>query len=226
MGVRSPNLYSAVRRFCLGAFAYLHRESENDVPLSFSFEEHATPGDPAFYELRPLARSYVDARADRLFSLPDTAAAIEELEREPAAGIFAHAHARARPDEERALYRTILLPLLGAVAEACGGFDWDDGVSTACTRRSSTRCSASGTSTVQPRRWSGCLRPCLSTWAATSSCACRPSASSPPTGRKLAACCRAASVTSPSGCVCSSSRRCSPPLRRKPPMHRASSQTP
>ena len=128
MGVRSPNLYSAVRRFCLGAFAYLHRESENDAPLSFSFEEHATPGDPAFYELRPLARTYVDARADRLFRLDDTAAAIEELEREPAAAIFARAHAGAKPDEERALYHSILLPLLGAVAEACGGFDWDDGV--------------------------------------------------------------------------------------------------
>ena len=61
--------------------------------------------------------------------MPDTAAAIEELEREPAA---AHLRPRARDrrkrDEERALYRTILLPLLGAVADACGGFDWDDGV--------------------------------------------------------------------------------------------------
>jgi hypothetical protein len=126
--VRSPNLYAAVRRFCLGAFAHLRRESEDGVPLSFSFEEHATPGDPSFYELRPLARGYVDARADRLFRLPDTAAAIEELEREPAARIFAHAHSSVRPDEERALYVTILLPLLGAVADACGGFDWDDGV--------------------------------------------------------------------------------------------------
>jgi hypothetical protein len=128
VGVRSPNLYAAVRRFCLGAFAQLHRESANDVPLSFSFEEHATPGDPSFYELRPLARTYVDARADRLFKLPDTAAAIEELEREPAARIFAQAHETGKRNEERALYRTILLPLLGTVADACGGFDWDDGV--------------------------------------------------------------------------------------------------
>ena len=129
VGVRSPNLYAAVRRFCLGAFAQLHRESENDVPLSFSFEEHATPGDPAFYELRPLARTL--RRRSRRPALPastDTAAAIEELEREPAAAIFARAHADAKRDEERALYRSILLPLLGAVADACGGFDWDDGV--------------------------------------------------------------------------------------------------
>ena len=126
--MRSPNLYGAVRRFCLGAFAHLQRESENAVPLAFSFEEHAAPGDPALYELRPLTRSYVDARTDQLFRLEDTRAAIEELEREPAAAIFARAHATAIPDDERALYRTILLPLLGSVADACGGFDWDDGV--------------------------------------------------------------------------------------------------
>lgn len=128
VGVRSPNLYAAVRRFSLGAFAHLQRESENEVPLAFSFEEHAAPGDPALYELRPLARSYVETRADRLFGLEDTKAAIEELEREPAAAIFARAHATVKPDDERALFRTILLPLLGAVAESCGGFDWDDAV--------------------------------------------------------------------------------------------------
>ena len=33
-----------------------------------------------------------------------------------------------RPDEEQALFRTILLPLLGAMTDACGGFEWDDGV--------------------------------------------------------------------------------------------------
>lgn len=128
MRARSPNLYDGVRRFCLGAFAHLHRESENDSPLSFAFEEHAAPGDPALYELRPLARSYVAARAERIFRLDDTQAAIEELEREPAAEIFARAHATARADGEQALYRTILLPLLESVADRCGGFDWDDGV--------------------------------------------------------------------------------------------------
>lgn len=128
MRVRSPNLYAAVRRFCLGGFAYLHRESADDAPLAFAFEEHASPGSPALYELRPLARSYVAARAERILRLDDTQAAIEELEREPAAAIFAHAHATAKADEEQALYRTILLPLLESVADACGGFEWDDGV--------------------------------------------------------------------------------------------------
>lgn len=128
MGVRSPNLYAAIRFFCLGAFAYLYREAEQEAPLSFSFEEHDSPGRPALYEYRPLTRSYVDARADRLLRLEDAQAAIDELEREPAAAIFARAHAASRPDREQSLFRTILLPLLAAVSEACGGFEWDDGV--------------------------------------------------------------------------------------------------
>jgi hypothetical protein len=126
--VRSPNLYVAVRGFCLGAFAHLHRESEREAPVPFSFEEHVSPGEPALYEYRPLTRGYVESRAERLFRLDDTRAAIEELDREPAAEIFARAHAGARPDEEQALFRTILLPLLASVTEACGGFDWDDAV--------------------------------------------------------------------------------------------------
>lgn len=128
MRIRSPNLYAAVRRFCLGAFAYLHRESANDAPLSFAFEEHLSPGEPALYELRPLARSYVAARAERILKLDDAQAAAEELAREPAAAIFARAHAGAGADEEQALFRTILLPVLESVADSCGGFDWDDGV--------------------------------------------------------------------------------------------------
>jgi hypothetical protein len=124
--VRSPNLYTAIRRFCLGAFAYLHREAADDAPLAFAFEEHASPDSPALYELRPLARSYVAARADRIYRLDDTQAAIDELDREPAAAIFARAHATARAAEEQALFRTILLPLLESVADGCGGFEWDD----------------------------------------------------------------------------------------------------
>ncbi len=64
----------------------------------------------------------------RLLRREDTAVAIDELEREPSAAIFARAHATVRPDEDEALFRTILLPLLSAVTDGCGGFDWDDGV--------------------------------------------------------------------------------------------------
>ncbi len=128
MAIRSPNLYSAIRRFALGAFAQLHRESETGAPVPFAFEEHEAKGRPALYEYKPLTRGYVEARAEKLARLEDTRLAIEELEREPAAAIFARAHAVGRRDEEQALYRTILLPLLEAMTDACGGFDWDDGV--------------------------------------------------------------------------------------------------
>ena len=46
--------------------------------------------------------------------------------REPAAAIYARAHAGRDPSADDALFRTILLDLLIRVAEACGGFDWDD----------------------------------------------------------------------------------------------------
>jgi hypothetical protein len=128
VAVRSPQLYHALRRFCLGAFAALYRESQDETPLPFAFEQHASPDRPTLYELRPLARGYVEARAESLLTLEDAQMAIEELEREPAAAIFARAHATGKPTEERALFRTVLLPLLEGVAEACGGFEWDDGV--------------------------------------------------------------------------------------------------
>ena len=52
--------------------------------------------------------------------------ALDELRREPAAAIFARAHAGPRPSADEALFRTVLLGLLVSTAEACGGFDWDD----------------------------------------------------------------------------------------------------
>ena len=128
MGLRSPQLYEALKRFCLGAFAYLYRESQSEAPLQFSFEEHSTPGRPALYDYHPQTRGYVESRADRLVSLDDARFAIEELGREPAAAIFARGHAGPEASPEAAVFRTILLPFLSHVAEHCGGFEWDDGV--------------------------------------------------------------------------------------------------
>ncbi len=126
MAVRSPTLHAAVRRFCFAAFAWLYREAERGAPVPFAFEEHAAPGRPVLYEYRPLVRGYVEARADQLLRLDDARMAVEELEREPSAALFARAHGLG--DEEEPLYRTVLLPLLSSLAEACGGFEWDDGV--------------------------------------------------------------------------------------------------
>ena len=124
MAVRSQTLQRALRCFCLGAFNLLGSE-QTEVP--FAFEEHAAPGRPSLYEYRPLVRNFVEARADRLARHEDARIAIEELRREPAAAIFARAHAGLKPTEDEALLRTVLLPVLIKTAEACGGFDWDDG---------------------------------------------------------------------------------------------------
>jgi len=122
--VRAPHLHSALHGFCLGAFAFYGREVEQGAEISFVFEEHGTRGRPTLYEYRPLVRSFVEARGGRLLGRGDTAIALEALGREPAAAIFARAHAHAQ--SEHALFRTVLLPLVADVAEACGGFDWDD----------------------------------------------------------------------------------------------------
>jgi hypothetical protein len=123
-GVRAPHLHSALRGFCLGAFAFFGREVEQGAEITFVFEEHGTRGRPKLYEYRPLVRSFVEQRGGRLLGRGDTAIALEALGREPAAAIFARAHAHAQ--SEHALFRTVLLPLVADVAESCGGFDWDD----------------------------------------------------------------------------------------------------
>jgi hypothetical protein len=127
MAVRAPHLQHALRAFTLGAFAYLLRElDEAGEALPFAFEEHGGRSGPALYEYRPLVRDFVDARTDRIRGREDATIALEELQRERAAAIYARAHAGPDPSEDDALFRTVLLDLLVRVAEACGGFDWDD----------------------------------------------------------------------------------------------------
>jgi hypothetical protein len=124
--MRSVHLYETLRRFCLGAFASFHKDLETGADLPFAFEEHGTYGRPTLYEYRPLVRGFVEARADRLFQREDVRQAVADLQREPAARIFARAHEGLTHDEPRALYRSVLVPLLVRTAEGCGGFDWDD----------------------------------------------------------------------------------------------------
>ena len=124
--MRSPHLYDTLRRFCLGAFAAFHKDLETGADLPFAFEEHGSYGRPTLYEYRPLVRGFVEARAERLFARDDVRQAVADLQREPAARIFARAHEGVTLDEARALYRSVLVPLLVRTAEGCGGFDWDD----------------------------------------------------------------------------------------------------
>ncbi|TML62412.1 MAG: hypothetical protein E6G22_08285 [Actinobacteria bacterium] len=132
MTLRAPRLYDALRRFCLGAFRRLSQEVESGAEIPFAFEEHGGRGRPPFYEYRPLVRGFVETRASRLAEGEDAAVALEELTREPAAAIFARAHGGTGSGGTgsggtEALYRSVVVPLLIATAEACGGFDWDDG---------------------------------------------------------------------------------------------------
>jgi hypothetical protein len=123
---RSPHLYQALRGFTLGAFAYLMREIDDGGDLPAAFVEHDRGRGPALYEYRPLVRPFVEARMQRLRGRGDAEIALEELRREPAAAIFARAHAGRKPSEDDALFQTVLAGLLVSVAESCGGFDWDD----------------------------------------------------------------------------------------------------
>ena len=126
MAVRAPHLHLTLRAFCLGAFVFLGRALEEGEDLPFAFEEHVQRDGPALYEYRPLVRSFVESRASALAVRDDARIALDELLREPAAAIFARAHAGPKPSEEQALFRTVLLSLLITTAEGCGGFDWDD----------------------------------------------------------------------------------------------------
>ena len=126
MVVRAPHLYPLLRGFALGAFVVLGRDLEEGAELPFAFEEHVQRAGPALYELRPLVRAFIEEREAVLRSREDALLALEELGREPAAAIFAQAHAGPRATEDDALFRTVLLGLLVSTAESCGGFDWDD----------------------------------------------------------------------------------------------------
>ncbi len=123
---RAPHLYDSLRRFCLGAFSVLSRDLDEGAELPFAFEAHESDGRPALYEYRPLARGFVEARADRLVRREDALMALDDLRAEPAAAIFARAHAPGESDDDRALVYSVLMPLLVKVAEASGCFDWDD----------------------------------------------------------------------------------------------------
>ena len=126
MNPHAPHLYDTLRNFCLGAFRYLHLEVDAGSDLPFAFEQHASVGRPPLYEYRPLVRGYVEERARALWARDDARLALEDLRREPAAAIFARAHAGPKPTEDDALFHSVLLPLIVSTAEACGGFDWKD----------------------------------------------------------------------------------------------------
>ena len=124
--MRAPQLYTALQAFCLGSFRALLAEIERGAELPFAFDEHQSYSKPALYEYRPLVKPFIEQRAHTLRERPDAQIAVEELLRQPAATIFARAHAGPRAREVEALFGSVLLPLLVETGEICGGFDWDD----------------------------------------------------------------------------------------------------
>ncbi len=125
--MRAPQLFEALRAFALGSFRALLLDIERGEELPFAFEEHSSYDRPALYEYRPLVKPFIEARAHTLRVRPDARLAVDELKREPAAAIFARAHAGPRAGEPEALFTSVLSPLLTRTGELCGGFDWDDG---------------------------------------------------------------------------------------------------
>jgi hypothetical protein len=120
MAALAPHLHGALRGFCLAAFARIVPEAEQgEIP--FVVDEHG-----GLYEYRPLVRDHLEERVHVLSQLQDARIALDELRREPAAAIFARG-AVDGPSADRTLFGAILLPLLVSTAEACGGFDWEDG---------------------------------------------------------------------------------------------------
>jgi hypothetical protein len=125
---RSPDLFRSLRAFCLGAFFELGAELERGADIPVALAEHGGANRPTLYEYRPLIGSFIEGYGQRLGMRDDAREALTALKDEPAAGIFARAHADEAVGEDEALRRTVLLPLLVKTAEGCGGFDWDDTV--------------------------------------------------------------------------------------------------
>jgi hypothetical protein len=125
---RSPDLFRALRAFCLGAFFELGAELERGADIPVALAEHGGANRPTLYEYRPLVGSFVEGYAQRLGMRDDAREALTTLKDEPAASIFAQAHADEGVGEDEALRRTVLLPLLIKTAEGSSGFDWDDAV--------------------------------------------------------------------------------------------------
>ena len=114
-------------RFCLGAFFYLGRALEEGDELPFAFEEHASAARPGALRV-PAARARVRrvARAARWHGGRTRASRSTSCCASPRRRSSRALTPGPRPTEEQALFRTVLLSLLVATAEGCGGFDWDD----------------------------------------------------------------------------------------------------
>ena len=110
----------------LAAFRLLQADVDAGQEVPFALDEGSRGAGPSLYNWRPLFGSYVAERADALAALPDGRAALDALRTEPALTAFVRERQPALTDLDTALRDTVLLPLVVATADACGGFDLDD----------------------------------------------------------------------------------------------------
>ena len=168
--MRAPHLYPLLRGFALGSFVLLGRELEEGAELPFAFEEHVERRGPSLYELKPLVRAFIEAREHELGAREDARLAVEELRREPAAAIFARAHAGTRASEDEALFRTVLLGLVDLDCRELRRLRLGRrGVREPRTPSSSARSSGTGDGTSRSRRSSASRSRSASSWHRASS---------------------------------------------------------
>ncbi len=121
-----PAARRALRHYVLAAFRLLQADVDAGQEVPFALDEGSRGAGPSLYNWRPLFGSYVAERADALAALPDGRAALDALRTEPALTAFVRERQPALTDLDSALRDTVLLPLVVATADACGGFDLDD----------------------------------------------------------------------------------------------------
>ena len=128
--MRAPHLHSFPARLLPRRVRSLARELASGAELPFAFEEHATRRARRSTSTGRSCAASSRAGAGRCCALSDTRARDRRsAARAGGRDLRARPRGRRRRASDEALFRAVLLPLLAATAERCGGFDWnDDGV--------------------------------------------------------------------------------------------------
>ena len=97
---RSPDLFRALRAFCLGAFFELGSEIERGAEIPVALAEHGGADRPTLYEYRPLVGAFVEQYAQRLGLRDDAHEALTVLKDEPAQEIAPRCIANGPSEQE------------------------------------------------------------------------------------------------------------------------------
>jgi hypothetical protein len=121
-----PALRAPLRSLVEAAFTLLEADVEAGHEVPFAIDERPGAEGPSLYAYRPLFSAFLDARTRRIGALPAYAAALRSLRDDP--GALAHARSLSGPgvDDDEALRRCVIWPLLAEVAERADGFAFQD----------------------------------------------------------------------------------------------------